>query len=201
MLASVPVNLVVGRPVSQDVVRILLSVTVPPYVCPKENGFPFSFSLDPNLYPVFLINQATSLFCLVAEALLFPFRSGPILHSPQLQVVPFVSLGCVVLVCVSLLLLLLAGNILLHPRQVVINRIRWRRRRRRAVHALAQLVLDGGASGGVVSCRGPACCALYVSISFLFSFFCSSSSLLIPLPVLDWGGWERRGASYRERWT
>lgn len=54
-------------------------------------------------------------------------------------------------------MLLLAGDVLLHPRQVVVDRVRRRRRRRRAVHALAQLVLDGGASGGVVACRGPAC--------------------------------------------
>jgi hypothetical protein len=48
--------------------------------------------------------------------------------------------------------------VLLHPRQVVIDRIRGRGGRSWSVHAPAELVLDGSATGGVVARRGPACC-------------------------------------------
>jgi hypothetical protein len=39
---------------------------------------------------------------------------------------------------------------------VVVDRVGGRGGRRRAVHALAELVLDGGAAGGVEAGRGPA---------------------------------------------
>jgi hypothetical protein len=52
----------------------------------------------------------------------------------------------------SLFLLLRARNVFLHPRQVVVDRIRRRRRGSWAVHAFSELVLDGGAAGGVEAC-------------------------------------------------
>lgn len=47
-------------------------------------------------------------------------------------------------------------DVFLHTGEVVVDCIRGRGGRRRAVHAPAQLVLDGGASAGVEAGRGPA---------------------------------------------
>lgn len=57
---------------------------------------------------------------------------------------------------VLLFLLLRARDVFLHPRQVVVDCIRRRGRGRWAVHAFPELVLDGGAAGGIEACWSPA---------------------------------------------
>lgn len=59
---------------------------------------------------------------------------------------------------VGLPLLPLAGEVLVHSSEVVVNRVDRRGRRLGAVHALAQLALYRCAADGVVACRSPACC-------------------------------------------
>lgn len=58
----------------------------------------------------------------------------------------------------SLLLLPRTRDVLLHSREVVVDGIRGRGRRRRPIHAFPELVLDGGAARGVVARGGPARC-------------------------------------------
>ena len=58
----------------------------------------------------------------------------------------------------AFLLSALADDVLLHTVEVVVDRVGGRGRRRRSVHALAQLVLDSSAAGGVKAGRSPASC-------------------------------------------
>lgn len=81
-----------------------------------------------------------------------------------------------------LLLLRLTREVALHPRQVVVDGVDLGRRRRRAVHALAQLRLDRRAARGVVSSGGP---ARYTRVS------------ISPQKAAGANG----GATHRARWT
>ena len=69
------------------------------------------------------------------------------------------TLAAVIVLRAQLLLLFpLRLDVLLHPRQVVVDRVLPLGRRRRRVHASAQRLLDGRAAGGAVAGGRPACC-------------------------------------------